>query len=114
MGLAKARSEVLAAGARSRYSDRDCAQPLPPAPSPRRRGGEEWSCPPSPSRGGGRGEGLAACHPSPQPPPRDGEGERNGLAPPLRLGEGAGGGVEHPQSRPQAATTEDCHERGST
>src|SRR2546428_10672596 len=30
-------------------------------------------------------------NPSPPPPPRSGEGEQNGLAPPLRFGEGVGG-----------------------
>src|SRR5438477_9217169 len=36
-------------------------EPLPPAPSPKRRGGAKTSClfgPPSPLRGGGGGEGL--------------------------------------------------------
>src|SRR5262249_23044446 len=32
--------------------------PLPPTPSPRRRGGAERSSSPSPLRGGGRGEGF--------------------------------------------------------
>src|SRR5262249_37244892 len=34
------------------------AEPLPAAPSPKRRGGELLSCSPSPLRGGGRGEGC--------------------------------------------------------
>jgi len=35
----------------------DSRRPLPPAPSPKRRGGAEGLVSPSPSRGGGRGEG---------------------------------------------------------
>src|SRR5262249_37952824 len=35
-----------------------CDPPLPPTPSPKRRGGEE-SGSPSPLRGGGRGEGFS-------------------------------------------------------
>src|SRR5262249_54249556 len=41
------------------FGSRD--KPLPPAPSPKRRGGEDPSLPsftPSPKRGGGRGEGF--------------------------------------------------------
>src|SRR5262249_12264610 len=49
-------------------------QPLPPTPSPKRRGGEEPSGSPSPLRGGGWREGLCSC-----------------FAPPLGFGGGAGG-----------------------
>src|SRR5262245_59113406 len=67
---------------------RDCCveKPLPPTPSPQRRGGEGDPLPPTPS------------------PQRRG-GENAGSAPPLRLGEGAGGwGFRQSRTGPLAVT----------
>src|SRR5438046_1641602 len=62
----------------------DC-QPLPPTPSPKRRGGEDPSCSPSPLRGGGWGEGLETLSLR----QRDGSSGRCGLVDGLDQGDGA-------------------------
>src|SRR5262245_3457304 len=64
-------------------------QPLPPAPSPKRRGGAERLTPPLRF-----GEGVGGRGSSATPPLRFGEGaggRGSSAAPPLRFGEGAGG-----------------------
>src|SRR4051794_30386620 len=60
---------------RSVAANRLFQEPLPPAPSPKRRGGERQGlCSPSPLRGGGRGEGLPSS-----PSPLRGGGRRGGV-----------------------------------
>src|SRR5262249_54444605 len=57
-------------------------RPLPPTPSPKRRGGAEMFGPPSPSRGGGRGEG-SPFSPSPSRGGGWGEGSSDRLGNPV-------------------------------
>ncbi len=75
----------------ARWEFDEATKPLPPSPPPRSgEGGAGQPLPPSPpprSGEGGAGQPLP-----PSPPPRSGEGEPECLPPPLRFGEGAGGG----------------------
>src|SRR5262249_52122428 len=52
--------------------------------------------------------------PHPRPPPRGGEGEKTFFAPPLRLGEGAGGGVLQSRKRREAWSSSPAPGTGRT